>query len=131
MATVPALGTDVADGELLMRLSTPWAEFARHPVPDLCEVWGWEGDTSVLPFRWHELRQQHVAAAPDMPDMSREQFVDMYVNSRAFSPSDFFIITSRHAQPTAAPSRSLQLTLALGPAQLLRASDPAQLAQLS
>jgi hypothetical protein len=43
------------------RLRMVWngAETPPGPitVPDLCEVWNWEGDASVLPFKWEALIQ--------------------------------------------------------------------------
>lgn len=72
---------------------------ANIHAPELCEIWTWQGDTSILPFKFESVLN---SAATD-PDhlgfgesiFQHEQLKQTYIDNARFDPDGFFFITYR------------------------------------
>ena len=70
-------------------------------TPPLCEIWNWQGDTSVLPYKFESVLN---AASTDPEFYSHSALKQEYVQSARFDPDGFFFLTTR--------SNAIGLTLA-------------------
>ena len=61
-------------------------------VPYLCEIWNWQGDTSVLPFKFESVLN---AASIEPEAYSHTKLKQTYVSDERFDPMGFFFLTSR------------------------------------
>ena len=69
-------------------------------TPSLCEIWNWQGDTSVLPYKFESvLNAASTEAIYAHGDLKQE-----YIKSARFDPDGFFFLTYR--------SNAIGLTLA-------------------
>lgn len=50
---------------------TKFDKIPELQVPSLCEIWTWQGDTSVLPFKWAEVLNS-VIGNNDIDDLDDE-----------------------------------------------------------
>lgn len=67
--------------------------------PDLCEIWTWQGDTSILPFKFESVLNA-VAMPKDHIGFGSQKFnhADLkkeYIDRKEFDPEGFFFITYR------------------------------------
>ena len=90
---------DITDGKQLPQRKTP----------DLCEIWTWQGDTSILPFKFESVLNS-AATEPDYIGFGKNVFTHTelkatYIDSENFDPNGFFFLTYR--------SQPIGLTLAL------------------
>ncbi len=71
----------------------------QFKTPDLCEIWTWQGDTSILPFKFESVL--NAAAMPkDHVGFGCQKFnhVDLkkqFIDRNDFDPNGFFFITYR------------------------------------
>ena len=70
-------------------------------TPSLCEIWNWQGDTSVLPYKFESVLN---ACSTDPEMYSHADLKQEYVKCPRFDPLGFFFITYR--------SNAIGLTLA-------------------
>ena len=68
-------------------------------APELCEIWTWQGDTSILPFKFESVLNS-AATEPDYVGFGKsifqhEQLKKAYIEHPAFDPDGFFFITYR------------------------------------
>lgn len=81
--------------------------------PELCEIWTWQGDTSILPHKFESVLNS-AATEPDYVGFGKnifqhEQLKKTYIDCPRFDPEGFFFITYR--------------SNAIGLAQCLQAED--------
>mmetsp|Transcript_33783 Transcript_33783/g.41766 ORF Transcript_33783/g.41766 Transcript_33783/m.41766 type:complete len:133 (-) Transcript_33783:278-676(-) len=69
-------------------------------TPSLCEIWNWQGDTSVLPYKFESVLNSASTEAIYEHAALKQQ----YVKSERFDPEGFFFLTYR--------SNAIGLTLA-------------------
>ena len=70
-------------------------------TPPLCEIWNWQGDTSVLPYKFESVLN---SSSTDPEKYDPQQLKQEYVQSARFDPDGFFFLTYR--------SNAIGLTLA-------------------
>ena len=70
-------------------------------VPSLCEIWNWQGDTSVLPFKFESVLN---SASIENENYSHNKLKQEYIMDDRFDPMGFFFLTYR--------SQAIGLTLA-------------------
>jgi hypothetical protein len=61
-------------------------------APFLCEIWNWQGDTSVLPYKWVEVLS---SVSGDESAYDTKVLKQTYVSSPSFDPNAFFFLTYR------------------------------------
>ncbi|TNV77950.1 hypothetical protein FGO68_gene5615 [Halteria grandinella] len=61
-------------------------------APFLCEIWNWQGDTSVLPYKWVEVLSSVSGSETAYDSKTLKQ---SYVSSPQFDPNAFFFLTYR------------------------------------
>ena len=69
---------------------TDFSDFKRCDAPDLCEIWNWEGDVTVLPGKWASVVNSHYGT-----DYDSSHFKTVYASKDFFDPNGFFFITYR------------------------------------
>ena len=70
-------------------------------TPSLCEIWNWQGDTSVLPYKFESVLN---AASTDPEKYEHGVLKQTYIQDSRFDPDGFFFLTYR--------SNAIGLTLA-------------------
>ena len=71
----------------------------RIHAPDLCEIWTWQGDTSILPLKFEGVLN-NACTQPDYVGWGKQVFtadqlkVD-FVDAAGFDPNGFFFLTHR------------------------------------
>ena len=65
---------------------------AEVQVPSLCEVWNWQGDTSVLPFKFESVLN---AASEDCELFVASELKTKYTQGGSWDPMGFFFLTYR------------------------------------
>lgn len=68
------------------------AQLPETPAPFLCEIWNWQGDTSVLPYKWVEVLS---SASGNESAYDTKSLKQTYVSSPQFDPNAFFFLTYR------------------------------------
>ena len=84
-------------------------QLPQRKTPDLCEIWTWQGDTSILPFKFESVLNS-AATEPDYVGFGKNVFSHTelkatYIDNKGFDPNGFFFLTYR--------SQPIGLTLAL------------------
>ena len=84
-------------------------DLIRVETPELCEVWTWQGDTSILPHKFESVLNA-AATEADYIGFGKEVFKHgelkkKFIQRPDFDPDGFFFITYR--------SNAIGLTLAL------------------
>ena len=69
-------------------------------TPSLCEIWNWQGDTSVLPYKFESVLNASSTEALYAHGTLKQE----YVKNARFDPDGFFFLTYR--------SNAIGLTLA-------------------
>ena len=70
-------------------------------TPSLCEIWNWQGDTSVLPYKFESVLN---AVSTDDQLYTHSGLKQEYILNERFDPDGFFFLTYR--------SNAIGLTLA-------------------
>ena len=70
-------------------------------TPPLCEIWNWQGDTSVLPYKFESVLND---SSTKNEMYNHETLKAEYIKSARFDPDGFFFLTYR--------SNAIGLTLA-------------------
>ena len=70
-------------------------------TPSLCEIWNWQGDTSVLPYKFESVLN---ASSTDPELYNHTALKQQYIGDERFDPDGFFFLTYR--------SNAIGLTLA-------------------
>ena len=71
-------------------------------TPARCEIWNWQGDTSILPFKFESVLN---SASIENEAYSHTDLKKQYIEDSRFDPMGFFFLTSH--------SSAIGLTLAL------------------
>ena len=62
------------------------------PTPYLMEIWNWQGDTSILPFKFESI----LNACSSVPEKySHTALKKTYIDDKGFDPMGFHFLTSR------------------------------------
>jgi hypothetical protein len=67
----------------------------EHKVPFLYETWCWEGDESVLPYKWIELLKQSDLINKFTLEELKEYIKEKYYKNSNFDKKSFYFITHR------------------------------------
>jgi hypothetical protein len=67
----------------------------EHKVPFLYETWSWEGDESVLPYKWIELLKQSDLINKFTIEDLKEYIKEKYYKNPNFDKKSFYFITHR------------------------------------
>ena len=70
-------------------------------TPSLCEIWNWQGDTSVLPYKFESVLN---SSSIEQEHYSHGELKQQYIQDERFDPDGFFFLTYR--------SNAIGLTLA-------------------
>ena len=74
-------------------------QFPTQKTPELCEIWTWQGDTSILPFKFESVLNA-AATEPTYVGFGKSIFKHtelkkIYIERADFDPEGFFFITYR------------------------------------
>ena len=61
-------------------------------VPPLCEIWNWQGDTSVLPYKFESVLN---SASTLEEHYKHGELKQKYIKDARFNPDGFFFLTYR------------------------------------
>ena len=61
-------------------------------VPPLCEIWNWQGDTSVLPYKFESVLN---SASTFEEHYKHGELKEKYIKDARFNPDGFFFLTYR------------------------------------
>ena len=61
-------------------------------TPPLCEIWNWQGDTSVLPYKFESVLN---AGSTDPEFYGHAELKQKYIQDGRFDPDGFFFLTYR------------------------------------
>lgn len=64
-------------------------------TPRLYETWNWEGDVSVLPYKWVELVKNSSLTAKYQIEDLKDYLKSNYYNNTSFDKKSFFFLTHR------------------------------------
>eukprot|EP00347_Sterkiella_histriomuscorum_P018578 403344980 len=79
-------------GEIQTYVLNDLTNIPEPQVPYLSEIWNWQGDTSVLPYKWVEVLNA-VAGQGEVYDT--KYLKANFLQSKSFDPDAFFFITYR------------------------------------
>ena len=94
------VSVDSGKGWILTDLDSQ--ETPELTVPSLCEIWNWQGDTSVLPYKFESVLN---SASMEIESYNHNKLKQTYIQDERFDPMGFFFLTSR--------SSAIGLTFAL------------------
>ena len=79
-------------------------------TPSLCEIWTWQGDTSVLPYKFESILNS-ASTKGEEEFYKHNELKEKYIKDARFNPDGFYFLTYR--------SQAIGLTLAMP-----KADDP-------
>ena len=83
---------EAGEAEKVMVIDLETVEVAKSETPYLCEIWNWQGDTSVLPFKFESILN---SASEEPEKYSHSALKKEHIDQAAFDPEGFFFLTSR------------------------------------
>ena len=60
-------------------------------TPALCEIWTWQGDTSVLPYKFESVLNS--ASSFEDEHYKHNELKEKYIKDARFNPDGFFFLT--------------------------------------
>ena len=81
---------------------SPFESVPELKVPSLCEIWNWQGDTSVLPYKFESVLN---SCSKLEENYEHTKLKEKYIQDSRFDRDGFFFLTYR--------SQAIGLTLAM------------------